>query len=305
MYSFRHEAFDGDIGFFNGYPRESCPHCGSKVDKYGHNRKGLQRYRCDACERASSPTTGTVFEDRKLPLSAWTDFLIQTFSHASVSLMTREYRRSGTTLPYWMGKLFAILDGIQDEVTLSGDVWIDEAFWPVAAKDAVRRPDGKLLRGLSRNQICIGVGVDKTGRSVFIEEGHGKTNIEKTLATFEGRIAMGSKLIHGFENAHEALVRKLSLVDERHNANLLKGIPDGLNPFEPVNRMIYLMKSFLKAHSGFDRTDIQGYLNLFHIMENEPGDKLEKAALVLDRAMCCPKTVRFREFYNANTRSEH
>ena len=30
---------------------------------------------------------------------------------------------------------------------------------------------------------------------------------------------------------------------------------------------------------------------------------VEKAAMVLDRAMRCPKTVRFREFYNVKPRS--
>jgi hypothetical protein len=203
-----------------------------------------------------------------------------------------------------MGKLFAVLDGIQDEVVLSGDVWIDEAFWPVAAKDAVRKPDGKLLRGLSRNQICIGVGVDGFGVSLFVQEGHGKTNIARTLTTFESHIAPRSKLIHDFENAHDALVRSLDLENERHNAKLLKGMPDDRNPLEPVNRRIYRMKAFLGSHSGFNRADMQGYLNIFHVVENKPEDKLEKAAVVLDRAMRCPKTVRFREFYNVNARSQ-
>jgi len=36
---------------------------------------------------------------------------------------------------------------------------------------------------------------------------------------------------------------------------------------------------------------------------NEPKDKLEKVALVLDRAMRCPKTLRFRGFYNVKPSS--
>ena len=39
-------------------------------------------------------------------------------------------------------------------------------------------------------------------------------------------------------------------------------------------------------------------------MMNDPVDKMEKAAMVLDRAMRYPKTVRFREFYNVKPRSE-
>jgi hypothetical protein len=218
--------------------------------------------------------------------------------------MTKEDKRSGTTLPYWMAKLFAVLDGVQDDVMLSGKVWVDETYWPVAAGDAVRTASGKLPRGLSRNQICIGVGVDDSGQSMFVREGLGKTNASETWIAFGDHIKPGSTLIHDLEKAHNKLVVDLDLSSESHNAKLLKGVPDELNPLNVVNRMCFLLKAFLRSHSGFNREDMQGYLNLFHVMMNHSPDKLEKAAMVLDRAMRCPNTVRFREFYNVNSRSE-
>ena len=53
--------------------------------------------------------------------------------------MTREDRRSDTTHPYWMAKLFSVLSGIQDTTELSERVSVDETYWPVAAKDARRK----------------------------------------------------------------------------------------------------------------------------------------------------------------------
>jgi rubredoxin len=303
-YAFRHERFSGDTDFFNGYPRDSCPECGGKAVRFGRDRTGIQRFRCAECMRVFTPATGTIFEGRKLPLSAWMDFLVQVFSYASLGLMTREDKRSDTTIPYWMAKLLAVLEGVQDGAVLSGKVWIDETYWPVSAKDAVRTASGKLPRGLSRNQICIGVGVDDSGRSVFFREGLGKTNITETWAAFGTRIAPGSVLVHDLEPAHNKLVSELDLVNKPHNAKLLKGIPDDLNPLAPVNRMCFMLKSFLGSHSGFDRDSMQGYLDLFHVMMNPPENKMQKATMVLDRAMRCPKTVRFREFYNVKTRSE-
>lgn len=82
------------------------------------------------------------------------------------------------------------------------------------------------------------------------------------------------------------------------------GAPDKQNPLRPVNHMCFLPKTFLRAHSGSSRDGLDGYLNLFHVIMNESEDRLEKAAMVLDRAMRCPKTVRFREFYNVKPRSE-
>lgn len=304
IYGFRHEAFPGDADFFNGYPRSECPGCGGRLAKAGLGNGGIQRYRCAECGAISTPVTGTIFDNRKLPVSAWAGFILQAVSYESVAAMAREGRRSETTPPYWMAKLFAALEGIQDDVVLSGTVWLDEAYWPVAAKDAVRRPDGKLPRGLSRNQICIGVAVDDSGRSYLRREGFGKTSKTKTRDAFGGHIARGSKLVHDMEGAHDILVEKLGLESERHNSKLLKGVPDKLNPLDPVNRICFLLKRFLASHSGFDRDDLQGYLDLFSVAVNEPENKLEKVAMVLDRAMRCPKTLRFREFYNVHPRSD-
>ena len=58
------------------------------------------------------------------------------------------------------------------------------------------------------------------------------------------------------------------------------------------------------SHSSINRDNIQGYLDLFSVAMNAPKDKLEKADLVLDGAMRCPKTLNFREFYNVKPRSE-
>lgn len=304
IYGFRHEPFDGDIAFFNGYERDTCPHCGGPAVKNGFKASGLRRYACKACRRKFTPVTGTIFDNRKLPVTAWVDFILQAISFESVAAMTREDRRADTTPPYWMAKLFAVLSGVQDDTVLSGRVWIDETYVPVAAKDAVRKPDGKLPRGLSRNQMCIGVGVDDKGHVLVVFEGFGKPSKSRTWKAFGEHIAPGSTLVHDMEGAHAVLVDRLSLKSEAHNARLLRGVPDDLNPLQPVNRMCYLVQYFLRCHSGFDRDDIQGYLDLFSVAMNAPSDKLEKAALVLDRAMLCPNTLRFRDFYNVKPRSE-
>ena len=121
--------------------------------------------------------------------------------------------------------------------------------------------------------------------------------------TFGGHIAEGSKLVHDMEGAHDILVSRLGLESEVHNSKLLKGISGELNPLEPVNKMCFLLKRFLASHSGFDRDDLQGYLDLFSVAVSELDGKLEKVAMVLDRAMRCPKTLRFRHFYNVNPSS--
>ena len=99
-------------------------------------------------------------------------------------------------MPYWIGKLFAVLEGVQEGIVLPGRVWVDETYWPLTAKDAVR----KLLWGLSANQMCIGAGVDDSGTFIYLHEGFGKTSKAKTRATFGMRIERGSTLLHDMED---------------------------------------------------------------------------------------------------------
>jgi transposase-like protein len=297
-YRFRHENFALDIDFFNSFKRDSCPYCKSTaIKKSGLEQTGMQRYRCHGCKRAFTPVTGTIFEARKLPISAWVDFLIQAFSFESIAVMTREDRRSGTTVPYWLGKTFAVLDGIQDGIVLADNVQIDETYYPVPIVETVSI-DGKRLRGLSRNKICIGIGCDRNGHSYFTNEGLGKTSSTRTMAAFKGHIKPGSHLVHDMEKSHRRLVRKLNLTEEAYNSKKLVGLSDKDNPLADVNRLCYLMKRFLNNHSGFDRDDLDGWLNLFSVAMNPPSDKIEKSAFVLNRAMGNSKTLRFREFYN-------
>ena len=150
----------GDALFFNGYARRRCPRCGSeRIVKNGHDRSGLLRWRCNSCFRDFTPVTGTIFEGRKMPVSDWVEFLLELFSYESVNEIVRQERRSPTTPPYWLAKVFAVLRGVQDGVVLGQELklQIDETFYPIPLAEAERRPDGSLKPGLSRNRICIAV----------------------------------------------------------------------------------------------------------------------------------------------------
>jgi hypothetical protein len=301
IYRYRHapSTLEGEAEFFNAYPRVACPLCGSPhIESKGHHPNGVRRWRCNFCKGCFTPATGTIFENRKLPVADWTEFLLETFSFESISGITRANRRSATTAPYWMAKLFAVLGGVQDGTVLSGTVQIDEKLYPLAAKDQPLMPDGsRMPGGFSKSRICIGVGCDDNGRSVFRREGLGKTSGAKTLAAFGSHIAPGSTLVHDKENGHNKLVRELGLTSMAYDSREICKLPDRDNPLRKVNRLCFLLKLFLNAHSGFDRDDLDGYLDIFWVMMNPPEHKMEKAAFVLNRAMHNPKSLAYREFY--------
>ncbi|MBR3326248.1 MAG: hypothetical protein IKG22_02880 [Atopobiaceae bacterium] len=67
---------------------------------------------------------------------------------------------------------------------------------------------------------------------------------------------------------------------------------------------LFLLCLLLKGHSGFGRSNPAGRFDLFSAMMNPPEDRLERVALVLDRAMSSPNTLRYLGFYQQMRSSE-
>jgi hypothetical protein len=203
-----------------------------------------------------------------------------------------------------MAKLFAVLSGIQDDTVLFGVVQIDEKYYPLAASDQIHRANGKKPRGLSKNQICIAIGCDSSRVSYFSRMGLGKPSKARVWNACGGHIKCGSLLVHDMEHTHDILVERLGIKSEVHNSKLINMLSDKDNPLRKVNRLCFLLELFLNSHSGFDRDDLAGYLDLFWVMMNAPANKMEKAAFILDRAMRCLKTLASREFYRKKGSSD-
>jgi transposase-like protein len=289
-----------EAGMINSYPPSKCPFCGSLgFKKNGHTRSKVQRYICD-CGKTFLPTTGTIFDEHRISISEWTDYCLNLFHHVSITADSWNNKNSFKTSRYWLQKLFLTLDGVQDNIVLSGKVWFDETFYSVRSEDIVRKDNGDKLKGLSVNQLCIGVATDKKN-SVILLEGTGKPSQAKTFEAFGNHIERGSHLIHDNDNSHQRLIKKLSLDSTVYPSKTLKGLPDNENPMNPVNRVQAILKNFLNSHGGFKREDMQGYLNLFAFVSNHPTELLEKVELVINLGFQKPKLLRYRDFYGSNT----
>ena len=290
----------GESDMVNFYTPSKCPFCNSmKFKKSGYTESGVQRYKC-ICIKTFLPTTGTIFDDHKLSISEWMEYCLNLFRHVSILADSWSNKNAYNTSRYWLKKLFLTLEGVQDSVVLSGDVWLDETFYSVMLKDIERNSDGSKLRGLSKNQICIGVATDRR-QTIFLVEGVGKPSQKKTFEAFKDHIQPKSTLIHDKESAHKRLVKKLELESITYSSKELKGLLDKDNPLYPVNRAHAILKMFLNSHTGFLREDIQGYLNLFSLVTNPPDEMLAKVELVINLAFRNPKTLRYRELFGSNT----
>lgn len=186
------------------------------------------------------------------------------------------------------------LEDYQKDIVLDGRVWLDET---VIMRERVTDKSGNLLRGLSRNQICIGVATNKNQTICFVE-GYGKPSQKKSYNTFIHHIKPGSTLIHDQESTHKKLVNALKLESIEYPSKSMKGLKDKDNPLDPVNNIHDLLKKFLNAHSGFNREELSSYLNLFSFVMNPPNEPLEKVEQIIKIAFQNPKSLRYRDVFS-------
>lgn len=295
-YEERHQPLDetGEAEMINSFEPKHCPFCQSEsFIKYGHDRNGINRYKC-VCGKSFKPTTGTIFDSRKIGICEWIEYCLNIFRYVSLNADSWNNRNAISTSKYWLEKLFLTLENSQSNVVLSGTVWLDETYYSLMLRNRIRDENGNLLRGLSRNQICIGVATDKKHMICFFE-GFGKPSQKRSYETFKDHIASGSTLIHDKEKAHKKLTEKLELKCVSYSSSDLKGLADSENPLDPVNRIHCLLKMFLNAHSGFCRDEIQDYLNLYSFVINSPSDHLEKVEKIINLVFENPKLLKYRD----------
>lgn len=305
-YNQRHPALSetGEVDLINSYVPKKCPYCGCEAFKrYGKTRIGVQRYKClnDKCAQTFLSTTGTIFDCHKISVSEWIEYCLNLFRNVSVITDSWNNKNAFTTSRYWLEKLFLILDKYQENIVLSGKIWLDETYYGIMLKDTQLNSDGSKPRGLSRNKICIGAATDEHHNVVLIAEGFGKPSQKMSFETFINHIEPNSTLVHDSEKTHKKLIDKLSLTNEQYSSKELKELEDFENPLDPINHIHYLTKRFLYSHSGFDRTQIQDYLNLYSFILNPPFDKLEKMDILLNLVFQNPKLLRYRDNFYVNT----
>ena len=284
-----------EISFIASLRPDGCPYCGSKnYIKYG-KRNGIPIFRCKSCERRFKALTHTIFDSAKIPISEWYEFFIHLCEFHSISTASADNRNASNTGLMWYRKIFLVLEGIQDDVVLKGRIWLDETFFSVIRKDEVLK-DGKKLRGISRNKICTAVAVDDSGTMLIRVEWVSKPSNRSTLAALENHIQEGSTLIHDGEKSHNTLIMKRNLKSEVYDTDMTRKLSDKDNPLNRVNHLHSLIKQFMGEHGGYDRSQLQGWMNLLWFILSRPFTPAEKFEAFVKRAISVHKTLRVDMF---------
>ena len=243
------------------YSREPvCPKCESK--KYhmdGKTYAGYKRYRCKDCGSSYTLLSDSVFNSAKIPMHKLMKYIELMSFNVPLELLSEVLDIGSNTAELWRKKIFETVNGYQEHLILSGDVWIDETY--IEDYEILAKKDGKHLRGLSRSKICIVVAIDSYKNMVAIISGHGKPSSKRIIKALGSHIKPGSHIIHDGDHSHYKLIKELNCTEELYKANVKDTVY--LEHMRFINNMCGWLKRYIWRFIGMDINNLQSYLNWF------------------------------------------
>ena len=292
-----------EIELINSIGISCCPVCGSiSIKRNGYYRNRIIRHYCNSCKTSFNSLTGRIFDDREIPISEWIEYLLHLFEFHSITSSARDNRNAYSTGRYWLIKVFSVLKNYQNDILLEGNIYLDETLFTRVESKKERRPDGKEYRGISRNKLCVACAYDDSGHIVLICENVSKPSLRSTWKAMGSHIRERSTLIHDGERSHSILIDKMNLESIVYDADEIKKLDDKDNPLDPINEIHSLAKRFMRAHGGYDRDNLQDFMNLIAFILNEPKDRYEKIDLFINMALSTPSVVRYRDAMSKKSR---
>ena len=238
----------------------TCPSCGSdKSISFGHSPEGLPRYKCSGCGRHFTLLSNTIFHSTNKSFDIWAEYLTLMTFNVPLEITEELYDISHPTAMLWRKKVFATVNGYQEHLYLRDRIWINETY--LYDSSLIHEDDYKKKRGLSENQLCIVVAIDIHKNTYAVICGHGKPSSERILEALKDHIVPESTLVHDGEQAHNALIRELNLVDEAYKADLKD--KNYLENMALINNMCSWLKRYIYRFIGMRIDNLQSYLNWF------------------------------------------
>ena len=295
-YNAKHrETSNEELELINSIIPLRCHHCMSKsIIRFGKCNNGILRYKCKNCNRTFTNLTNTIFDSHKIPISEWFEYLIHLFEFHSIKTSSRDNKNASSTGIYWLKKIFKVLNDIQKDVILSGDIYFDEIFFSTTKSNTILK-DGKKLRGISRNKLCVAVAIDNSNNIVILCENTSKPSLKSTYTTMKNHIKPGSTLIHDSEHSHSILVSELNLKSVIYSTKETKKLEDKDNPLDPINDLHSYIRDFMKSHGGYNRSSLQDYMNLIWFILSKPDNRYEKLRLFIEMAVNTLERAKYRD----------
>jgi len=256
--------------------KKPCPHClSSKVYKRG-KQKDVQMYKCNACSKWYSETTGTPLYDIKLK-SKWQSYLNCMEQGMSIKKIAKELHISIQTSFDWRHKILSSLEQFVPN-QLSKEVECDELELALSNKGSrsLERKARKRGTDFKRNQdtneittVQVVTAVQRNGEKYLKAVASKRLSKAQISKVFDGKLAENTTLITDKHPSYKAFVKDNPTI--KHKALLAKEHVDKNDKtihLQKVNNVHSQLRTFLRPFNGVSSKYLQNYLNWYAYIDH-------------------------------------
>lgn len=243
-----------------------CPECGTcdTTIKHGATRNGTQRYRCKACGKTfitnTSPTK--YLKNSDYTIRKLIGYMIDD---VALDVIARNLKMNIKTAHYYRYLVFHSLKGYQDEIRLSGSIMIDETFMRIKENEyKLKRMDGKGIRGLSFNQLCIITLTNLQGLCTAKISSRAMAMPDDYKRLFNQNLYKVKRFLHDGNPRQVQFMNQFSCekIDTRRDES-------GDYSTDIIDSLHSNIKRYLFKHAGYRMKNLQHYLNFFVYRYNQ------------------------------------
>ncbi|MCL6442270.1 MAG: IS1595 family transposase [Alicyclobacillus sp.] len=251
----------------------ACVHCGSKAVKRNGTYRSRQRYLCKDCGKSfnditASPLAGTRYPDK------WLKFIEYMLDGLTLPKIAKLLHIHVSTAFFWRHKVLFALRSLGHDA-LNGIVESDETFFleshkgrkPVTFRKPRKRGGVSKQRGISKEQVCVVVAIDRDGDVVSQNAGRGRITATEIDAVLGSHLAPGSLLCTGSAKNYLAFARMKGLHHEVINVRKGVYVRKGIYHVQHVNAYHKRLKKWMERFQGVATKYLDNYLFWFRFLE--------------------------------------
>src|SRR5665648_505652 len=276
-----------------------CPHCKS-IHVIGHGKyRSRQRYLCKDCGKtfndiSCSPIAGTHYPEK------WGKYIQCIADGMTLPKIVKLLDISLSTAFYWRHKVLNSLRSM-DIDSLSGIIESDETFFLESFKGKyqckTRKPNTgggtSNFRGISHEQVCVLVAMDRTGHILSRNAGMGRITAKQIDNIMGDHIAPNSLLCSDSAKNYIAFAKLKGLEHKQINASKKKRVIEKIYHIQHVNSYHGRLKAWLNLHfNGVSTKYMDNYLFWSRFLElNKALDKVELKRTLLTQVLAANKAT--------------
>ena len=237
-----------------------CPKCGTinSLIKNGKDINNKQRYKCKSCLKTFilDGSTTSYLHNSDYLYKRFIGFMIDD---VTLEVIARNLSIDIKTALYYRYLIFESLRDYQDEVFLDGTILVDETFVRISDKKyKLYRVDGKGIRGISFNHLCVITLINLEGKTIAKVSSRGNPSPQKFIDLCTNNIGKVTKFIHDGSVIQKQFMRQFNVpnIDARREG-------DGAYGTLLVDSLHSNIKRYLFKHAGYRLKNLQHYMNFF------------------------------------------